>query len=199
MKKVMMLLAYTAMLYGKPAISDPQQPIRDAIAYFEAKGGAVTEQELQEIKQKAQDIIQPDEAKRLTVKVGMRVLEKSLLTQEYEHNLADHMTPDDIGVALEVIDYVRTAVDTSADQLQQVLGNTQNAQDFTTQLYHSFAYMLTLLLEVEKAIEKVEFKVKANKTYDDTMALFKLHISPADMLQHLYSLKGGVYEKVPVA
>lgn len=200
MKKIMLLILglNISSLYTKTAFIDHKKTIRDNIAYLEEKGGKLSEQELEEIKKKAQEIIQPDEAKRLTYKVGMRMLEKSLLAESADHHIGDNVTPEDISVVLEATEYARKAVNAWADDVFITLSGIQEAQDFTTQLHHSLAYLLTLMLEVEKALEKIEFRVKANKSYDDASAVLKLHIAPADIIQHLYSINGGMYQKSSV-
>lgn len=196
MKKMILLVGLSIhVMYPKSTIVDHKKNIRDQITYHEEKGGKLTEQELAEIKQKAQEIIQPDEAKRLTLKVGMRMLEKSLLADSPDHHIGDNMTPEDIDVFLEGAEWMRKALNSGADHLYLILSNTQEAQDFGVQLHHALAYLLTLVLEVERSLEKVEFKVKANKSYDDASANFKLHIAPADIIQHLYSINGGMYQK----
>ena len=200
MKKIVLLILGLSVgsLYSK-AFFDYKKTIRDNIAYLEEKGGRLSEQELEDIKKKVQEIIQPDEAKRLTYRVGMRMLEQSLLAESADHHIGDNMRPEDIAVVLEATEYVRKAFNAWADDVFITLSGLQESQDFTTQLHHSLAYLLTLVLEVEKSLEKIEFKVKANKSYEDASAVLKLHIAPADIIQHLYSINGGMYQKSSVA
>ena len=201
MKKTLFIMLGLSIstLHTKQTVVDHKKAIRDQIEYLEQNGGnPITEQELQEIKQKAQDITNPTEARRLTLKVGMRILERSLLAEESDHQLIDQITPEDIAVAIEGITYLRGALDTFGEQLTITLGTVTDQEQYSAQLYHALAYVLTLILEVEKSLEKIEFRVKANKEYEEASAIFKLHIAPADIIQQLYRINGGIYEKIPV-
>ena len=159
------LIAITSMVHAaEQTIINHRELASQELNYLEQRGGPLTQEELEHIKQKAACIVNSSQLRNYIAAIATKAEEKSTLIGASRDEIFDTTTADDIKLLADCIDYMHQTSNTTFAEVSHQLHTAANARDYKKQLFHSLAYLTVLGLEMETLLQELNARVEVTKT-----------------------------------